>query len=218
MTAADLRQLALAFPALLLSLSVHEFAHAWTATKLGDSTPKQQGRLTLSPASHIDPIGTLVFPLILTLLHAPAFGWAKPVQFQPANFTRKLSLWQGTALTAVSGPLSNLLLALVSAFAWRWVTQVTGSAQGFAPQFLMIMFQLNVLLAVFNLFPLPPLDGGHLIPPSMHEVREFLTRYSFLIFFGLFFIPIPGIGTLGSIVLYPVFRVLTQLIAGLVGM
>ena len=191
MSSAWIQQIVLFAPALLLSLSVHEFAHAWVATRLGDSTPERQGRLTLSPLAHIDPFGTILFPAILLLLQAPVFGWAKPVEFQPANFTRKVTLWQGEALTAIAGPLSNILLALLSAIALR-VGISFAATDSWPILFLSAMIKLNLLLAVFNFFPLPPLDGGHLIPRSLDRLKAFLTRYSFFLFALLFFLPVGG--------------------------
>lgn len=208
MDSQTIQHIALMLPALLLSLCVHEYAHAWAATRLGDSTPERQGRLTLSPLSHVDPIGSLLFPILLIVTMGSVFGWAKPVQFQPNNFTRKVSMRTGAALTAAAGPMSNVLLALLTALVVR-----AAVALGFTPQadgsprmvfqFLETMFVLNVVLAVFNLLPLPPLDGSYLLPRSMDEIKEKLSRYSFILLFLLFFIPLPGIGTVGGLLLGP---------------
>lgn len=207
-----IQQLAVALPALLISLSVHEFAHAFVATKLGDPTPMREGRLTLSPIAHIDIIGTLIFPILLALANVPVFGWAKPVQFQPANFTRKLSMWQGTVLAASAGPVSNLILGLMSVFGLKYTLLGGASIHGFWVKFFSILFQLNILLALFNLIPLPPLDGSHFIPERMSKVRDFLTRYSFILFLGIFLLPMPGLGmSLGSLVLYPATQFVEQL-------
>jgi Zn-dependent protease len=211
-----IQRIALFMPALFLSLAVHEFAHAWTATRLGDSTPTRQGRLTLSPVAHMDPLGSVIFPLLLLAMGTHFFfGWAKPVQFNPANFSRRFSMRAGSAITAAAGPLSNILLALISALVLRlglsmgWAVPDAGSTGRMVFQFLEGMFYLNVLLAVFNLFPLPPLDGHYLLPRSMDEVTEWLRRYAFIIFIALFFIPIPGLGgSLGFFVIRPVMHVL----------
>lgn len=214
-----IQRIALFMPALFLSLAVHEYAHAWTATRLGDGTPGRQGRLTLSPLAHLDPIGSVIFPLLLLVFGGFLFGWAKPVQFNPANFTRRLSMRGGAAVTAAAGPLSNVLLALLSAVLLRvalelgWVSQLGAQNGEMVYKFLSGMFMLNVLLAVFNLFPLPPLDGHYLLPRSMDEVTEWLRRYSFILFILLFLLPIPGLGhSLGFFVIRPVMDVLSRVL------
>jgi Zn-dependent protease len=177
-------------PALILSLSIHEFAHAWTATRLGDDTPARQGRLTLSPLPHMDLFGSLIFPALLMLSGTGwFFGYAKPVQFQPRNFNRRVTMWQGSALTAISGPLSNVMLALVSAAGLRAAVAMQLPSDHLFFSFCSAMFTLNILLAVFNLFPLPPLDGGYLFPRSMDQIKAFLSRYSMLLFIVVFFMP-----------------------------
>lgn len=202
------RAIVLFIPALLLSLSVHEFMHAWMATKLGDPTPVKEGRLTLSPLSHIDPIGTILFPGIAVfsalVLHAPLmfFGWAKPVRFDPSKFTRKLTAWQATAIAALVGPVSNLVLAVLSALVIRLMIE-TNHFSEMVLTFCDVMIQLNVILFLFNLVPLPPLDGGRLIPPRFAEVHDFLSRYSFIIFILLFFIRIGGTQPIGWRILSP---------------
>ena len=221
MSAEIVQRIALYLPALMLSLSVHEFAHAWVATRLGDPTPTRQGRLTLSPVSHIDPIGSLIFPVLMLATTGGVFGWARPVEFNPANFNRKWSARTGAALAAAAGPLSNLFLALIAIVAFRFAV-IGGVAlppptprkmAGMLFGFLEGMFHLNVLLAVFNFVPLPPLDGSYLLPRSMDHVREWLSRYSFILFMALFFLPIPGLGgTLGGFLLRPFLRVLTELL------
>lgn len=226
----NIRALVMAIPAILLSLSVHEFAHAWAATRLGDSTPVRQGRLTLSPLAHIDPIGTILFPAILALSGLPPFGWAKPVQFVPANFTRRVTMWQGTAIAAAAGPMSNIALAILSAIVLRVVIALDPTAvlilQMNAPQatatsmllhFCLMMFEINIVLAVFNLFPLPPLDGSHFIPNSLASLKQFLLQYSFILFLLLFLIPIGG-STIGRRILTPVESGLKSLILGTVGL
>lgn len=219
----DLTTILLSVPAVLFSLCFHEYGHARMATWLGDTTPIRQGRLTLSPASHVDPFGTILFPGMAIVLsavygrHVPMLGWAKPVQFVPANFTRKVTLWQGAALCALAGPGANFLLGLISALVLRvmltaapdavfFATRVGAphSPLGFAVGFAVVMMDVNVTLAFFNLFPMPPLDGGYLIPRSQENVRDFLARYSFILFLVLFFVRIPGLGdTLGWMVLRP---------------
>lgn len=216
-----IRRVAVLMPALLFSLSVHEFAHAWTATRLGDATPRRQGRLTLSPLAHLDVMGSIVLPLILLAGSGGGvfFGWAKPVQFNPSAFSRRLSMRQGSALTAVAGPLSNVALAFLALLALRWWASAgdmgSVAARGgagfssFGLELVVGLIELNILLAVFNLLPLPPLDGGYLLPRSLDSVRAVLERYSLVIFLALFFIPIPGVNRpLGSLIVDPLMSAL----------
>ena len=147
---------------LLFSLSVHESAHAWMAWKLGDDTAMRLGRVSLNPIVHIDPIGTLLFPLIQIFTNVPLLGWAKPTPYNPANFRRDVNLRKGHMLVAAAGPVSNFLLAFV--FTGLLVLLVRGGLVKTTDSFLLTLavlgIQLNVLLALFNLIPIPPLDGS----------------------------------------------------------
>ena len=144
---------------LLLSLTVHEFFHAWTAWRLGDDTAARMGRLTLNPLPHIDPIGTLLLPF----LRIP-FGWAKPVPVDPSRFRRGISMRTGDILVSVAGPLSNLGLAVACTLVFvalhRFLPSAVAPGSG-AGELLDNLVLMNVALAVFNLLPIPPLDGGH---------------------------------------------------------
>src|SRR5690606_38493619 len=178
--AQDLRLAGIFVICLVLAISVHEFSHAWMAHKLGDSTPESQGRLTLNPIAHADPIGTLLLPIVLALMSpGMLFGWGRPVEHNPRNFTRKVTMRGGTALVALAGPLSNLLLAVVTlGLVWALAAAgvLTGSLSTFHP--LRTFFNLNILLFVFNLLPIHPLDGGKvlywLMGPKYQHVDEFL--------------------------------------------
>jgi Zn-dependent protease len=158
-------------PLTIISLSIHEFSHAWTAWKLGDDTASREGRLTLNPLSHIDLLGTIILPLV-----GVPFGWAKPVPINPARFRRDVSMGKGMALTASAGPLSNLALALLAAVALGLVARVVPDlldSGGMVRQvflggvvgnrWLPGIVQLNVGLAIFNLIPVPPLDGSRIV-------------------------------------------------------
>lgn len=164
--------------ALLMALAFHEFAHAWTADRFGDPTPRSQGRVTLNPLKHLDPFGTLMMVLA-------GFGFAKPVMVDMSRLGRWQNLW-----VAAAGPLSNLLLALLSALAMRAVTlqglidPSTGEANTLG-RILLTFFSLNVGLAVFNLLPIPMLDGsrilGGLVPPLNRALHDFeRSPYSFI--------------------------------------
>jgi Zn-dependent protease len=174
---------------LVLSLSVHEFAHAWSAWKLGDDTAAMQGRLTLNPMSHIDPIGTLLLPLL-----GIPFGWAKPVPVNPARFRRDVSMTTGMMITAIAGPLSNLLLAIASAVSYgltlRWAPQALEANKGL-DQFLLIVVGMNVALAVFNMLPVPPLDGSRVVegvlPYRLRGAWERVVQLSPLLLVGVVF-------------------------------
>jgi Zn-dependent protease len=148
---------------LVLSLTIHEWAHAWSAYQLGDDTAEREGRLTLNPLEHMDPIGSFLLPLL-----GIPFGWAKPVPINPARF--RGSMDAGLILTALAGPISNLALALVSValgasfVAVGWLVPGHGSALW---RLLEMLVLLNVILAAFNLLPIPPLDGGRVVDGLM---------------------------------------------------
>lgn len=177
---------------LVASLSVHEAAHAWAADRLGDPTARHQGRLTLNPSAHVDPIGTLVFPLVAIVTGLPLIGWARPV---PVDSSRLRSPRRDFALVAAAGPASNLLLAVAAAAVLALLPDVApgdiaGRAMLSAPrQWFRVAVILNVLLAVFNLLPVPPLDGGNvligLLPPAGARLVERVRPYGVLILYAV---------------------------------
>ncbi len=162
----DFVQVFIGFTVLVGSLSVHEAAHAWTADRLGDPTARMLGRVSLNPAVHVDPIGTLLFPLIALLTHLPIIGWAKPVPVSLRNLRRPR---RDYVFVAAAGPLSNLLLAAAGAIVWQvWSGSVASVdlrtvLASPAALFLFLVIEINVLLAVFNMIPVPPLDGGNVL-------------------------------------------------------
>ena len=177
------------FTVLILSLSVHEAAHAWSANRLGDPTARMLGRVSLNPAVHVDPIGTLLFPLIALFTGLPLIGWAKPV---PVDIRNLRAHWkQKYMLVAAAGPASNIVLAVIAAIGVRVMGFETGADDPGARifQFLLIMVLINVLLAVFNMVPVPPLDGGNVLagvlPGAAHDVFEKIRPWGFLILYGL---------------------------------
>jgi Zn-dependent protease len=182
---------------LLFSIVIHEVSHGLMARKLGDKTAEHEGRLTLNPISHIDPLGSIILPLLLVISHSPfLIGWAKPVPYNPYNFFDKpwIRKW-GEALVAFAGPLSNITILIAFGLFLRFFTQIVAVLpflSFFTPAVSLIstIVLVNIVLAVFNLVPIPPLDGSKILfailPHSMYEVREFLERYS--LFLSLFFI------------------------------
>ena len=184
----DILMIVVQFAIVLFALSVHESAHGWMANRLGDPTARLQGRISLNPLAHIDPIGTIVFPLILALLKAPVFGWAKPVIIDPRYFRKPR---RDNMLVAAAGPLSNLLVAALGILLFRlftgWLVQNPVPAQ-----FLLTVVIINVYLAAFNLIPIPPLDGSGvlegLLPARWLRSYWQLRPYGFIILIVLLYL------------------------------
>lgn len=189
---AFVQTLTLSLLVMVFSLTVHECAHAFVAYRLGDDTAARQGRLSLSPITHVDPIGTLLVPALGLYFGGIGFiGWARPVPVTPARFSRKVSMRQGMALVAVAGPLSNLLLAILS-LALYAVFDHTGTVlrdgQGQLTAIgtlLGHMARLNIALAIFNLLPIPPLDGSRLLPRSFDGLLARIAPFSFILLIAL---------------------------------
>jgi len=188
---------------LIFSIVIHEVAHGAMAYHLGDPTAKYAGRLTLNPIPHLDPIGSILLPVFLIIIGSPfLFGWAKPVPFNPYNLRDQK---YGSAKVALAGPASNLLVALTFGLAIRFFPAIAGF-----PGILDIVL-INILLAVFNLMPIPPLDGSHILftflPSSMWRFRAMFNQYGLLIL--MVFVVVGG-----SRLLWPLILAIFSLITG----
>ena len=197
--------------ALTLSLTIHEFAHAWVADYLGDPTPRSQGRVTLNPIAHLDPLGTIMLLLM-------GFGWGKPVMFDPYNLKNQQ---RDTVFIALAGPTSNILFAFLIALFFPILP--------FSALIWQVVISINISLAVFNLIPIHPLDGSKILSGLLprqyaYEYNEIMQRYGYIILLALIFLPVNG-GQPVDFLVRPVMKwlligisVSTQFLQALVGM
>lgn len=217
----NLGEAAIAFVVFLFSLTIHEAAHAWTSEKFGDDTGRWLGRVSLNPAVHIDPFGTILFPLIsLVTTGTIFFGWAKPVPVDPSRW--KDHFWGNIAVSG-AGPASNLILAFIAGALFKlflvtglWINLAHAGLDkpiGFLLEF---MVMLNIGLAVFNMLPIPPLDGSHILSSLLSVVSPTLMEtYEGLRDYGMFILIIAMVTGILKIICLPVFR-LVQLGLGYV--
>ncbi|MGQ0792966.1 MAG: site-2 protease family protein [Deltaproteobacteria bacterium] len=200
-------------PVILFALTVHEFCHAWAADVLGDDTAKAQGRLTLNPIAHLDPLGTL-------LMFIAGFGWARPVPVNTANFKDPR---RGMLLVALAGPASNLVMAIIAGLALRFlIPSLTGVELGSAVSgflsvttiVIILTLQFGIALAVFNMIPIPPLDGSRvlygLLPEKQAYAYSRFEPYGMILLFALFIFG----GRIFSYILWGPISVLTEALSG----
>jgi len=222
---ADIFRIVVQFAVVLFAISIHESAHAWTANKFGDPTAKLQGRVTLNPIAHIDLIGTIIFPIMLAVIGAPVFGWAKPVMVNPYNLRNPRR--DGMFISA-AGPISNILVSLGIIFLLLLFSQPILATTN--PTFLLVikiasyLLMINIFLAVFNLIPIPPLDGSGILAGLLKG--EALVMYEKIKPYG-FFILVLIIYThifdkIANAIFYTLFKVFPMLVyvllkAGVVG-
>jgi len=189
----NIAQIATQLIVILFAITIHEAAHGWAANKLGDPTAMIMGRVTLNPIAHIDPIGTVLLPLLLVIMRAPPFGWAKPVPVNPMNLKNPK---KDNLLISAAGPVSNFCVAIVAGIILKILLTITGNTAppGFnITQVLVTILYysvlLNVFLAVFNLIPIPPLDGSGILLGLVSEEAaqkiEQLRPYGFIIVIGM---------------------------------
>jgi Zn-dependent protease len=192
--------------AVIVGITFHEFSHAAVATMQGDQTARSQGRLTLNPISHLDPLGSIALVLA-------GFGWGRPVPFSPTQLRNRRF---GAALVGLAGPAANFLLAIAAVIALRIIypSAVTAFDVDFSVILLDMLVTLNVVLGVFNLLPIPPLDGSRLLaillPPSRQNIVYFLDQYGIFLLLGILI--------LAPNLLTPIFRAITEALYGLVGL
>lgn len=197
--------LLLTLPAVIVAITFHEYAHAFAADKLGDDTPRMQRRLNLNPMSHLDPVG-------FVLLMFAGFGWGKPVQINPRNFNRNVDMQKGEAIVSLAGPLMNFILAIVSAIILAAVYMLSSASflSSTVGNIIYILLQelviINIGLGVFNLIPLPPLDGSKIFINFLpYNARRWILEHSQIFYYIFLAIWITG---LAGLIISPIINLL----------
>lgn len=216
MDANTVRQLIVSVPALIVAITLHEVSHGYVANRLGDPTARMMGRLTLNPIKHIDPIGTVILPLILTMLGGVIFGYAKPVPINPSNFKDPR---KGMAMSAAAGPITNIFLAIASSIILVLIllplasllqSQMVNSV--LTPIALMLKYsiRINLFLAALNLIPILPLDGGRvlvgLLPHNLAIAYSKIESFGLIILYALIFTGIAGM------FIFPLYSILKEFV------
>lgn len=203
----DLRTFLFLAPCVLISLALHELSHAYVAWRLGDPTAKDEGRITLNPLKHLDPLGTLMFA-VTSLVAGLPFGWAKPVPVRPGYFKRPK---EGMAIVAAAGPAMNFALALVALAVYQHA-----GLHGEGLEVVRLAYLVNVVLGIFNLIPIPPLDGSRVVGVVMSDATYAqwirLDQYGMFVVFGLFFVFRDEFSTLLDSALESVTRVMNVIV------
>lgn len=194
----ELLNLLFTIPGVLIAITFHEFAHAWAADKLGDDTPRNEGRLSLNPLAHLDPVGSIM------LLFA-GFGWGKPVMVNPRNYNREMSMEKADALVSIAGPAMNFIMAIIltliycAILKFAGVAVLTSKILGIIMTMLMYAISINIGLGVFNLIPLPPLDGSKVIKPILpYNAKVWFEDHEQI--FYVIFVALWIIGALGTVI------------------
>jgi Zn-dependent protease len=195
----DFGYIAIVLVVILFSMTLHELMHGFVAYWLGDSTAKQQGRLSLNPIKHIDLFMTIILPIILAVSGLPIFGGAKPVPFNPLNV--KWGEW-GAALVALAGPFTNFIIAFISFGVW---VLIGTPVHGIVGQIFTLLIYVNLGFFVFNMIPIPPLDGSRVLyalaPEFIKRVMEMIERYGIIVVFAIILIAGSGLGTFMSTII-----------------
>lgn len=202
-------------PGVLIAITFHEFAHGYVAYKLGDNTAKSEGRLSLNPLAHLDPIGTL-------MLLVAGFGWGKPVNVNPSNYTRKISMEKGEMLVSLAGPLMNIILAFVfsiiyfAIYKYAGITFIGTTVGKVVMMLIAATISINIGLGVFNLIPLPPLDGSKIIIPFLpYNAKQWFRKNEEIFHIVFVVIWITGIS---SVIITPAINVVSEGIMKLCGL